>query len=299
MYSMSEIVEGLTNPHKIVREFYRLQTRGDYYRPGIDVFEADWDTLVILDACRYDYFSEMVDFPGDLSCVESRGSATPEWLTGNFRGRDLHDVVYVSANGFYEKLRDALDASVHAWIGTYQSEYRDDVGAVDPKTLTERAIEAAAEYPNKRLLVHYAQPHAPYIGPEGREYWGDVRGLSVREMIDEVDDPIDRKREKLREAYRENLQIGLDAVGTLVDRIEGKTVISSDHGELLGERRSLLPIRLYDHPRGVHPPELVNVPWFELPYDSRREVVAEPPEERQAETDPAAIRNLQELGYHV
>jgi hypothetical protein len=299
MYSLSGLAKGLRNPHKAVREIYRRRTPEGFCRSGMDVFDADWDTLIILDACRYDYFSEMVNFSGNLDRVRSRGSATPEWLTGNFRGRRLHDTVYVSANGFYEKLRDDLDASVHAWIGTYQPDYQDEVGAVHPETVTETAIEAAAEYPQKRLLVHYTQPHAPYLGSTGREYWGNVRGMSLREMLRSVDDPGAEKRTKLREAYRENLELALDSVDTLVDRIDGKTVISADHGELLGERRFGALFRLYGHPRGVHVPELVDVPWFELPFESRRDVVAEPPKADSRETDPSTIPNLQELGYHV
>lgn len=299
MYSPSDIVEGLRNPDKIAYRLLRLRSQGDHYRPGIDVFEADWDTLVILDACRFDYFAEVVDLPGTLTRVQSRGSATPEWLTGNFRGRELHDLVYVSANGYYEKLRGELDASVHAWIGTYLTEHRNEVGAVDPELVTETALEAAADYPNKRLLVHYAQPHTPYIGPVGREYWGRFFKTPIREKVRASDDPGPRCRERLREAYRENLNIALDAVGTLVSELDGKTVISSDHGEFLGERWSKLQVRLYGHPPGVHVPTLIDVPWFELPADGRRRIVAEPPEARSDRTDPSAIRNLNELGYNV
>jgi hypothetical protein len=35
------------------------------------------------------------------------------------------------------------------------------------EVVTEAALEAAEWYPNERLIVHYLQPHAPYIGPTG------------------------------------------------------------------------------------------------------------------------------------
>lgn len=66
MYPIFDISKELRNPYKIVRGFYRLRARGDYYRSGIGVFEADMDTLIILSACRYNYFSDMVNLPGEL-----------------------------------------------------------------------------------------------------------------------------------------------------------------------------------------------------------------------------------------
>lgn len=44
--------------------------------------ERDWDCLVILDACRYDYFEKVYEdyLSGDLRKVLSSGSCTEEWL---------------------------------------------------------------------------------------------------------------------------------------------------------------------------------------------------------------------------
>jgi len=54
----------------------------------IKVMEEDWDYLIILDACRYDFFSWMYSkyFEGKLIKAKSVGSCTVEWLIKSFRG---------------------------------------------------------------------------------------------------------------------------------------------------------------------------------------------------------------------
>ena len=48
----------------------------------VNVMEEDWDFLIVLDACRYDYFSEMYEgfFTGRLEKRISPGCSTVEWL---------------------------------------------------------------------------------------------------------------------------------------------------------------------------------------------------------------------------
>ena len=68
----------------ILRRFYRS-------RPpeGVKVVEEDWDYLVVLDACRYDFFEDYYrksDWlqEGNLEKKISRGSMSIEWLNRNF-----------------------------------------------------------------------------------------------------------------------------------------------------------------------------------------------------------------------
>jgi len=42
--------------------------------PGCDVIKEDWDTLIILDGCRFDTFEEMNWIDGTLESRKSRGS---------------------------------------------------------------------------------------------------------------------------------------------------------------------------------------------------------------------------------
>lgn len=61
----------------------------------------------------------------------------------------------------------------------------------------------------------------------------------------------------VRKAYEENLEIVLNHVAQLLREFRGKIVITSDHGELLGENG------LYGHPWGMRHPALIEIPWLE------------------------------------
>lgn len=293
MYQLSQLRRAIKNPGEALTELNRrYHTRGsEYNTDGVDVFAEDWDTLVILDACRFDEFERLAEFPGTLRSQVSRGATSAEFVRGNFANRQLHDVVYVSANGWFPKLRDDINAEVHEFVLVE----RDAVEGLTsrPETVTDRAIEAAEEYPNKRHVVHYMQPHQPYLGPMGEK-------LTFGSTLAETVERNDLSRGDVLRAYRENLQLGLDAVERLVDAIDGKTVISADHGEHLGERERPLPVRFYGHMEGLYTNELVDVPWHVLESGQRRRIVAEEPDEDRTSIDIDAVeQNLRNLGYKV
>lgn len=287
MYDLAGIKRALREPARMVTELNRLITRRGVrytYNPeGVDIFSEDWDVLILLDACRYDAFEEHADLPGTLESRISRGSSSVEFVHGNFAERRLHDVVYVSANDWYAKLHDSIDAEVHA------HEYVD----IDPDIVTDTALEYAKRYPNKRLLVHYMQPHFPYLAPRWDGVFvpdGDLL-TTYRES--------DVTHEQMWEAYRDNLHLVLDEVRTLFDQLTGKIVVSSDHGELLGDREAPIPIRRYGHPRGIYIEELVKVPWLVYQNGPRPEIVAEAPEQPVLYDEDEVNERLRNLGYAV
>jgi hypothetical protein len=63
--------------------------------------DEEWDHLIVLDGCRYDYFSRLhgVHMDGKLERALSVGSNTEEWRDNSFPDR-YGDVVYVSANPY-------------------------------------------------------------------------------------------------------------------------------------------------------------------------------------------------------
>lgn len=205
-----------------------------------DVMSEDWDNLIILDACRYDTFEKVNDIEGDLSYVYSNAPETSRFLKRTFEGKQYHDTVYISANPKVPS--EIVDGTFHAVVSVWEEEWDDDVSSVRPSKVTEYAKKAAEKYPNKRLIVHYLQPHMPLIGNEGHQFmrqnelckgqsrdwlkisWGLRYGL-----LDITDD-------ELRKLYKENLTVALDSVAYLTDQLAGKSVITSDHAELLGER---------------------------------------------------------------
>lgn len=272
---------------------HALANESGYNDGGVDVFAEDWDSLVILDACRYDCFADQSTLDGALETRISRASATREWVRANFGGRTLHDVVYVSANPNYRKVADDIGAEVHAYVDVWQDDYLEaDGNVVPPEAVTECALDAAERFPNKRLLVHYVQPHYPFLGPTGRGEFDPTKTLNeISRNADFTDDRLD-------EAYRENLDLVLVETERLLDELSGKTVVSADHGELLGERLSPIPLRAYGHPNGVYVEELVEVPWLVRTDGERKRIVAEPPAERANTVDQQAVdERLRNLGY--
>jgi len=276
-----------------VNRTYHELTRGGTYNPsGTDIFEEDWDTLVLLDACRYDVYAELTPFEGPVDVRESRGSASKQFVRGNFQDRTLHDVVYVSGNQWYLLLEEELNCELHA----YHDVERDVADGFVPsaEAVTEAALEHHERYPNKRLLVHYMQPHYPYLET-------DVDGFElVREGLRETIRASAVDYDDVRAAYRDNLAYVLEHVERLVDGLDGKTVVSSDHGEMLGDRLGPVPVRWVGHPPGIFVDELTSVPWHVVSEGPRRRITAEPPNSRTDDVDSERVeQTLQDLGYKV
>ncbi|MDB2245707.1 hypothetical protein PM076_13700 [Halorubrum ezzemoulense] len=296
MYTLSDLKTAIDNPVWFARELNRLYAHRlnlhDHNPDGIDIFEEDWDNLILLDACRYDEFSRHHNLTGRLEKRISRGATSSEFVRGNFTDRELHDTVYVSANAYYAYLEDEINTSVHAYIGLHDEKYRVVKNqTTPPETVTDHAIRTHKEYPNKRLLVHYLQPHQPYLGTYGMERFNHGRGL-----IDTVKKS-NPTRDELFKAYRENLELVLEEVESLLEQLTGKTVISADHGEMLGERMTPIPVREYGHNAGIYNKELLEVPWFIVDNGDRREIVAESPDGSKDFSKEKIRDQLQALGY--
>ncbi len=307
--------------HNIGRELNKLyHSRGNKrsWNPrGIDIFSEDWDNLVILDALRYDAMRAAIDRRGlewNITSRISRGSQTPEWLYANFAGRQLYDVVYVSASAMPQYLgvengdskrqqRYGFNLDVHElrniWMDPPEQAVetfieRDEADMVLPaETMIEPALEAVEDHPDKRILIHITQPHDPYLGETGRSLYDDVDAPWQAKLTGDLNVPVST----LREAYRENVDMAVEAAAELVEKMPGKTVVSSDHGEHLLDRAGPIPTREFLHPDKVYTDELVKVPWVEFE-GRRREITAEPPVAQADETkNRTTEEQLNALGY--
>ncbi|MWG33203.1 hypothetical protein [Halomarina oriensis] len=299
MYSLSQVRRALDAPSLIPEEFnrlaYRRLNRWSYNEEGVDLFEEDWDNLLILDACRHDMFCERNDLPGRTESRISRGSGTWEFLQANFAERDLTDTVYVTASPMLHRNKSELNTSLHAVVNVWQEDgWDDDLRTVMPETLGEYAREAAERYPNKRLIVHYLQPHYPFIGPTGREHF-DIDTLAI--WAEKRAGNLDIPDEYFVKGTEESLDIVLDHVSELLDDLEGRTVVTADHGQAFGERAFPLPIRMYGHPLGSYLDELVRVPWHVYDNGPRREITKEEPVATEDVDHDVVEDRLKQLGY--
>lgn len=295
-----------------VRAFVLKETVGRYFRrtrpDGVRLVDADWDVLLVLDACRFDLFAELADIPGDLRREHSLGSSTEEFLRENFGNETLHDTVYVTANP-QERLH-LPDDVFHETVRVWETDWDEEVQTVRPEVMADATIEAAREHPDKRIVAHFMQPHFPFLGERGRELRTD--GLRLLKQSAEQREggelPVDVwlhlhrgevDERDVWEAYGENLSLALPHVERVIEDVRGKCVVTADHGNLVNERLSPFPIRESGHPAGLHVPQLIDVPWLEVEGEDekRRERVAEPPTRTRVESSEGVKEKLRHLGY--
>lgn len=334
-YNLRNLSRVLSDPSILLREprnikrdltYYPNRTLGrrklvEAYGEGVDVMKQDWDNLIILDACRYDVFEGINWLDGDLDSVVSRGSHSRDFINANFKSRSLHDTVYVSGN---VKAADLGNDVFHKMVLTYSDTYSTDEYApfveryerYSPEVVYDLAVENYEEHDDKRFIAHFMQPHAPYLGEKAeqlREQFEAEYGLRFKAWESREEYTEDANftnhllsafeegygtREQLQEVYEENLELVLEFVEDLLDVLDGKTVITADHGELLGDPSNYYYYgRQYAHIKNVYVPELRVVPWLEIEGEERREITAEDPMETDSIDPDVLDEQLEALGY--
>jgi hypothetical protein len=294
------------------------------YPVGKNVYSSDWDLLVVLDACRIDALRAVApeyDFIGEVPEITSVGSTSLEWVLKTFTHEHLDEIRqtrYVSTNGHLGQLAgDDTDYFAYGSIsGTKVAESpwsnrfvernavaESDFAGVEhlyhltennpyggtplPSDVTDVAIRTGREHDPERLAVHYMQPHAPYL-----------RGALERGYIKEYESSpfaalrAGESRERVWEAYLDNLRLVLESVERLLNNVNAeKVVITADHGDLFGEWG------LYSHIAGVFHPDLKRVPWVETTATDSKEFQPELVETESEDVEGDAQKQLEALGY--
>lgn len=271
------------------------------------ITEEDWDYLIVLDACRYDIFKDVYEdyLKGDLSKRESSACRTPDWFKAEFDDKEFDDIVYVSSNPHINSQTESkgikASENFHKVVDVWFKGWDDDKMTVPPEEVTEAAFQAKSDYPNKRMIIHFIQPHYPYLDKkiEGldwvkgqsdsselslfqrtirkaeREFFGDrlskligrTNAWRVREKLrirgfDGQDEKVWRElhndMEEWHRLYEDNIRKALEQVEELVKDLDGKVVVTADHGEALGEED------VYVHPPNTDIDVLKEVPWLEV-----------------------------------
>ena len=131
--------------------------------------KGKWDCLVVLDACRYDFFESIYNefFTGILKKVISEGTDTRKWLNRTFE-KEYQDVVYVSGNPYvssneFNNIGFEATKHFHRVIDVWNDGWNGCLQTVPPKKVSKSTRMARAKYPAKRIISHFIQPHYPYL----------------------------------------------------------------------------------------------------------------------------------------
>ncbi|MFC7187962.1 hypothetical protein [Halorubrum yunnanense] len=276
------------------------------YPLGTNLFSREWDALVVLDACRVDALQTVApeyDFLQEVGSVRSVGSHSYEWMVKTFterHGAEIGRTAYVSANPFtarefFEDSVPPKDRTVPFGPREYGTVPRDAIGYVDeirrygvddeygfilPSRVTDRAIRAGREERTDRLLVHYMQPHDPFLvdGAVEEHIYGRLRAGEL-------------SRSQAWEWYLDALRMVLDEVAVLLDNLDAdRVVITADHGEAFGE------FGFYGHMPGFPHPAVRRVPWAETTATDTGERDVD--EERTPDDSFSDLEeHLEDLGY--
>ena len=318
------VIDGIYSS-KVTRELYALyllpwMTATSYYPVGTNVFELEWDILIVLDACRVDAMNIVAaeyEFIDDVGAIYSVGSTSKEWIVNTFTEEYRNQIsrtTHISANawvdtvltddvdfGFWSPTRGSF-LELHSIFASLMSRpiltqedflkfeslshFNEEYGIVPAETVTDHAIETARESSFDKMLIHYMQPHAPYLRNAIQ---------ADQELTSTEKDPFGElrstgNREEVFDLYLDNLRYVLDSVEVLLENLDGERVlITSDHGELFGE------FGISNHIAGIPHPNLKKVPLVETSATDRRNYTPEITSESQ--NNSSVEDRLEDLGY--
>lgn len=265
-YEAVKKIRGATRLNEFLRSLAARRVSKISQEPQ-GIFEEEWDNLIVIDGCRHDLYEEVT------SIAKSRislGSSSNNFVERNFSEGDHSDIVYVTANPhidpfeenaknyFYELTGRKPSETFFEIFYTYLTDWNDDKGTVLADKVVRDAQTAEKLFSDKKKIIHFMQPHHPFVTSDL-----EARGFD-QELNPDKDDNMSIwvkcerglvSREEAWEAYKQNLEYVLDEIDVLTQNLEGKTVITADHGNLVGEGG------LYGHPGNKDYLPLRKVPW--------------------------------------
>jgi hypothetical protein len=243
-------IRGSTRLRLILR---RLSTIGldKVSQHSEDLLEKEFDNLIIIDACRHDLFEEV---EGKTDYRITKESHSRGFIRENFSDGDYTDFVVITANPFFheDKFEQLTDRKIHdvfhEVFRTFETEWDEEACTVRPESIVKNLRTAQKLFPDKRKIVWFIQPHYPFLNSRLKTK-DDLKSYSKpgeRENNVWIEAEKGKYNQKdLWEPYRKNLEFVLTYVEKCQDILPGDTLLTSDHGNLVGENG------LYGHPLGM------------------------------------------------
>jgi len=196
------------------------------------ILKEDWKNLIILDACRYDMFKELNNIPGTLEIRRTISDHTSGFVNSNFKDYkgSRQDIYYINANpaASYWKYIDGTDL----WKSNYAT--KNKFGVVLPGFMC--TYIRTKDLPGCKHIIHFLQPHYPLIyEPDDSDLLPKPNMYSY-DYLDAWKHGEASGWNNIIAGYKKNLSGVLNEVMKLLPFLHnGRTIITADHGELLGE----------------------------------------------------------------
>jgi len=170
------------------------------YQVGTNIFDREWDALVVLDACRTDSLSEFsgsMPWLNDVEQMRSVGSMSSEWVLKTFTQDHLDEIrntAFISRNVWSQRIfdqeihknseiskarkYDIIQKGYPNWNPVSSADFQhyervqpianqDDrihpESTSVPHIVTDRAITVGREMDFDRLIVWYRMPHIKFF----------------------------------------------------------------------------------------------------------------------------------------
>lgn len=321
--SREDIIKGLRNPKRGVRALcdsvYRDTTLSLSSRSiiGKNVFEYDWDLLIILDTCRVDALRSVApeyDFldSDNIKSIYSVGGSTLEWTANTFISTYSDTITstgFISANGWPTKIlkqgyrphkrlnvsflpknystvsESRLSLHTPAYNYGPGRDGKSDQPQAGAETVVDLLIRSGRRNKLERTIGHLIEPHYPWVRAIKNKPNLTVSefGASPWGYIESESD-----MELLWNLYTDELRCGLDAVERLLRNFEAdRVLITADHGEAFGE------LGVVGHASGSLHPKVRHVPVVRTSATDQKSDY--PPEYQEKEL--SVEENLRALGY--
>lgn len=297
-------------PKRVIRSLYfvyvsMLLETATRTQIGTNVYDREWDLLIILDACRVDAIEEVSDeyeFIESVDSIRSVGSTSFEWMPLTFTSdyaEEIAKTTYITGNPYTDAVfeqkdhppvrdaipfgptdYDAVNADDFARLEElWKYEQDADFNRKSPRFTTDRAISSVRTQETEKMIVHYMYPHNPFpLAEEGlQKPFDKLKSGAV-------------SRETVWDLYLENLRYVLDDVELLLENVDkDRVVITADHGEAFGE------YGFYKHIIGCPLPCVRRVPWIRT---SATDTESYQPEQEALPSQTVSVEDrLEGLGY--
>lgn len=304
---------------------------------GTNVFDREWDLLIILDTCRPDALKVLTGSNsriGSVNQMQSVGSMSAEWILNTFTERhweDIAETAFVSGNiwshrifnqQFHERTTHdyktihkgapqwtpvSSDAFGHYEIVSAVANQNDRLHPENeaiPHILTDRTIAVGREEDYERLIVHYTLPHLTFIA-DALDW--EPRAMSVEELMAGPRATRDLRPEE--QSY-DPARRGEVSIKTVRQAYFQNLRLAFDYVEILLEnvdaKRTVVSADhgeafgengLWGHPYGCPFPVVKSVPWATTTATDERTYESKWAPLERIPSEQERVEFLQNMGY--